>query len=278
MCRLYGFRANEPTKVECTLAYAQNALLSQSRADLRGKSHPDGWGIGFYEDSEPAIERRATAAYEDLHFSATAERMFAQTVVAHVRKATVGAADLANTHPFAHLRWMFIHNGTVRAFDRVRPLLEEETAPELLRLRRGTTDSELTFYWLLTRMKQTGIDLSGMPSFPTSVVDSVGTAVKTLDQWCTREGAERPAQLNFILTDGHILVASRWHNSLHWVEREGVHDCEICGIPHVRHVDGTNYRAVVIASEPITHEAWCEVPEGALLSVGDSTMATILPL
>ena len=25
MCRLYGFRANEPTKVECTLVYAQNA-------------------------------------------------------------------------------------------------------------------------------------------------------------------------------------------------------------------------------------------------------------
>ena len=27
MCRLYGFRANEETKVECTLVHAQNALL-----------------------------------------------------------------------------------------------------------------------------------------------------------------------------------------------------------------------------------------------------------
>jgi glutamine amidotransferase len=278
MCRLYGFRANEPTKVECTLAYAQNALLSQSRADLRGKSHPDGWGIGYYQDGDPAIERRATAAWEDLHFSVTAERMFAQTVIAHVRKATVGANAIPNTHPFAYRRWMFVHNGTVRAFDRVRPLLEEQTDPELLRLRRGTTDSELTFYWLLTRMNRAGVDLDGRDTPAAAVEDAVGTAVKTLDRWCTREGAERPAQLNFILTDGRTLVASRWHNSLHWVGREGVHDCEICGIPHVRHVEGASYRAVVIASEPITHEAWREVPDGSLLSVGDSATATILPL
>ena len=36
MCRLYGFRANEPTKVECTLVHAQNALIVQSREDLAG--------------------------------------------------------------------------------------------------------------------------------------------------------------------------------------------------------------------------------------------------
>ena len=28
MCRLYGFRANAPTKIECTLVLAQNALLA----------------------------------------------------------------------------------------------------------------------------------------------------------------------------------------------------------------------------------------------------------
>ncbi len=132
MCRLYGFRANEPTKVECTLVYAQNALMSQSRADLRGTSHPDGWGVGYYEDATPKMERRDRAAYEDLHFSVTAERLYAKTVLAHVRRATVGGAALANTHPFVYGHWAFAHNGTVRAFDRVAPELERETAPRLL--------------------------------------------------------------------------------------------------------------------------------------------------
>ena len=57
MCRLYGFRANEPTKVECSLVHAQNALLSQSVMDARGVPNADGWGIGYYDNSLPHVER-----------------------------------------------------------------------------------------------------------------------------------------------------------------------------------------------------------------------------
>jgi predicted glutamine amidotransferase len=55
MCRLYGFRATEPTKVECTLVHAQNALMVQSRRDRHGH----GWGIATYEDHRPRVERHA---------------------------------------------------------------------------------------------------------------------------------------------------------------------------------------------------------------------------
>lgn len=267
MCRLYGFRANELTKVECTLAYAQNALMSQSRADLRGTSHSDGWGIGYYEDAVPAVERRDTAAYQDLHFSVTAERMYAKTVLAHVRRATVGGPALENTHPFVYGHWVFAHNGTVRAFEHVGPRLERETEPRLLELRRGSTDSELVFYWLLSRMSRAGVDLRlKAPQEP--LVRVMCEAVRTLDARCETAQAEKPAQLNFIITDGNVLVATRWRNSLSWVERHGVHDCEICGIPHIHHVTGTDYRAVVVASEPISHEDWKELPEWSVLLVG----------
>jgi glutamine amidotransferase len=47
MCRLYGFRANAPSQVECALVRAQNALLGQCRRDERGLSNADGWGIGY---------------------------------------------------------------------------------------------------------------------------------------------------------------------------------------------------------------------------------------
>jgi glutamine amidotransferase len=73
--------------------------------------------------------------------------------------------------------------------------------------------------------------------------------------------------VNFLLSDGRLLAASRWNNSLHYVERAGIHDCEICGIPHVEHHRGTAYRAVVLASEPISHEAWQEVPDQSLVAV-----------
>ena len=43
------------------------------------------------------------------------------------------------------------------------------------------------------------------------------------------ERCDVDAKLNFLLTNGRMLLASRWGNTLHWVAREGVHDCEICG-------------------------------------------------
>ncbi|MGV3723521.1 MAG: class II glutamine amidotransferase [Actinomycetota bacterium] len=275
MCRLYGFRANEPTKVECTLIRAQNALMLQSRGDLRGIEHPDGWGIGYYQDGLPVVERRATAAHADLHFNFTAERVFSQTVIAHVRRATVGAPELTNTHPFTFGAWVFAHNGTVTGIEALRSRLEAEIPEELLRRRLGATDSELAFFWLLARLHRQGVPMDA-PCLDLSVLaNTVASSVRELAGWCAAAWPEATPRLNFILTDGAALVATRWNNSLCWVRREGVHDCEICGIPHIRSLPGITYRAVVVASEPISHEDWQAVPDHSILVTDGMIRTTV---
>jgi glutamine amidotransferase len=267
MCRLYAFRANEPTKVECSLVIAQNALLRQSRSDLRGVAHPDGWGIGCYIDSVPRVERGESAAFADVRFSVTAERLYTRTVLAHVRLATVGGSSVLNTHPFVFGRWSFAHNGTVRGFERVAAEMEADIAPELLAERRGTTDSELTFYWLLTRLRAAGVDLDNRGPDLAQILDQLADSLCALDGICRSSGAQEPAKLNFVLTDGELLVASRWRNSLHLLCRDGVRDCQICGIPHVQHEPSIAYRATIVASEPISAEPWQEIPDPGLVGI-----------
>ena len=278
MCRLYGFRANEPTKVECSLVLAQNALLMQSRADRRGKSHPDGWGICSYLDGRPVLERRAVAAFEDAHFSVTAERTYAETVLAHVRMATVGAIRAENTHPFVHGPWSFAHNGTVTAFAALEESMAAETGPRLQTHRIGTTDSEQLFYWLLGRMERAGISAEAPCSAIVALKRIVAASLTELASRSDRAGAPVPARLNVLLTDGSVLLATCWNQTLWWVLRQGVHDCEICGIPHIQHDPSTRYRAVVVASEPISHEDWRAVPEYSLLAVDAAIRATIEPI
>ena len=278
MCRLYGFRANEETKVECTLVHAQNALMLQSRADMLGHSHPDGWGIAYYHNAHPELERRATPAFEDLYFSETAERIFTQTVVAHVRLATVGVPSLVNSHPFTHGVWAFAHNGTVRGFDRLREELIAETHADLRGCRAGTTDSEQVFYWLLTRMARAGIHWTRHSGDASGLGDVIAASVEELAERCAQVEPEKPAKLNFLVTDGRILVATRWNNSLYWVVREGIRDCEICGIPHVHHDTLTRYRAVVVASEPVTHENWREVPNRTVLMINPQVEGWLRPI
>lgn len=284
MCRLYGFHSNEPTKVECTLVHSQNSLLIQSQSDALGRSHADGWGIAWYggqgsdNDQAPSLETSASAAFSELHFSNYAERVYARTVVAHVRLATVGTPSLRNSHPFRWNHWVFAHNGTVVGIDRLRPQMLQEIGPDHSRLILGTTDSELLFHWLLADLvRRKLIDQRGTHDL-FQMQQVVRERLCELDDRCQQACPEKQARLNVILTNGSVMLASRLRNSLYLVDRVGIHDCEICGIPHVTHNPDVRYQAVIVASEPLSHEKWQEVPDGTVLSITENMTVHMLPM
>ena len=268
MCRLYGFLANEPTKVDCSLVYAQNALMQQSRVDESGLDHTDGWGIATYEDGWPVVQKKTTAAYDCLMFSATAEKAYSKTIVAHIRHATVGQNSLENTHPFVFGRWTFAHNGTVAGFADLKDRMESETAPRFQSTRIGQTDSEQYFLWLISRLDEHGIGEDSIGNTDEARVTGLLTdLVGDLYERCLATKSDEMPRLNFILTNGEVMVACRWNHSLHMIERTGIYDCEICGIPHIHHSETVRHRAVGIASEPVSHENWRELSNQSIVMV-----------
>lgn len=259
MCRLYALRANEPTRVECSLVRAQNALMAQSRADREGLMHGHGWGVADYADGLPVIEKNTWAAYHGEHFQKKAARIYAHTVVAHVRRATVGAPSPENTHPFAYGRWIFAHNGTVPHFDQLRERFLENTDAVQHESIHGETDSEHVFHYLLTLWARA-------PN-----ADLLVTVRKGLQQiigWAREIDPEARVSLNIVLTDGRRLVGARLNRSLWFLERDHTFTCPICGKPHVHHEPRIGYRSVEVASEPLTDESdWKGVPNGTVYSV-----------
>lgn len=259
MCRLYGFVASEETGLECSLVSAQNALLVQSDRDLRGVRNPDGWGIAAWDGAVPGIVKSTFPAFADRGFAEVAESVLSHSVIAHIRAATVGPVAFENTHPFQYGPWVFAHNGTVHSFEHVRTHLDLGTfgPPE------GSTDSETVFLWLVNRMSSHGLSPMQPSDSLARVVDFLHDAVQELVQISLRAGATETPSLNFVLSDGENLAASRWGNSLYWTYRTGVTDCMVCGSSHCPTADET-YRAVMVASEPITDEDWNEIPEGTV--------------
>ncbi|UQN12123.1 class II glutamine amidotransferase [Methylococcus capsulatus] len=258
MCRLYGFRATEPTKVECALVHAQNALMVQSRRDREGLRHGHGWGVATYENRLPHVERQAWAAYHSERFRRAAASVRACTVIAHVRHATVGRPLLENTHPFTHGCWTFAHNGTIPRFSEIMlPMLEAMTSEHRAAI-GGSTDSEHIFHLLLSMHE-------AEPDRP--LLDIVRDGARRIMAWCEEFPSHRGLGLNVLLTDGDRFVGTRLGRTLYYVEREGLLDCEICGFPHIDHTPGNPYFAVVVASEPLSHEAWREIPEGSVYEI-----------
>ncbi len=260
MCRLYAMSANEPSRVECSLVHAQNALMLQSREDAEGLPNGHGWGVADYRDGMPLIEKQVWAAFHGEHFKKTAARVYAHTVVAHVRRATVGGTSIENTHPFHHGKWIFAHNGTVPNFLDVRDRMMPEIDPLFENDIKGTTDSEHVFFFLLSlRMRHPDRGLREL----------VGVGLNRIRLWCEVVDSQARIGLNIVLTDGREMVGSRFGRSLWHLRRERVYTCEICGRTHVHHKAGIDYRAVEIASEPISDDPWEEFPDGVVYSVDE---------
>jgi glutamine amidotransferase len=133
----------------------------------------------------------------------------------------------------------------------------------------GATDSEHLFRLLLSLREA---------SPERTLLEVLHQALGLVREWMEGGPAGGNPGLNVIWTDGRDLVASRWGRTLHLLERDGVTDCEICGFPHVHHEPGTTYRAVVLASEPLTHtESWREIPDGTLIQVDEDLRVRLEP-
>ena len=269
MCRLYGLRANEPTKIECSLVRAQNALMEQSRKDLEGRTHGHGWGVASHPDGVPFVEKQTGAAYHGEHFKKTAARVYSKSVIAHVRRATVGPPGIENTHPFVHGLWLFAHNGTIPNFEQVRERLLDAMDPLQRNEVHGSTDSEHVFRYLMSLWEH-------HPERP--LIETLRLGLENIIAWCREIDPNKTIGLNVIWTDGEQMVGSRLNRTLWYLERDGIVPCEICGKSHVHHSAMEHYRAVEVASEPITHEHWRQVPNGTVFSVTPDFRLNIVPL
>lgn len=244
-----------------------HSLQNQSRCDLTGRDHVDGWGVAFYRNQRPLVQKSATAAASDEQFVACSQAAKSRLILAHVRRASKGPRRLENSHPFTRGRWTFAHNGTLTALDSLRDKMFSELTAVDRKSITGETDSELIFYWLLRRMERSHA-ITGDRCVRLSRMRSVmATSIAELDR--RNQSAERDrnkidpvAKLNFLLTNGSVVVASRFRNSLHILQRAFPSNANL-------------HNCVVIASEPTTTERWAEVPDASVLSISTSGQLTI---
>jgi predicted glutamine amidotransferase len=192
MCRVFGCVAAEPVSIRYELLKAENPLIRQS------EDHDSGWGMAVYERAdgrEPRLVRFPQAAYQDGEFLESTG-MRGRIFNVHVRRATMGDLNLANTHPFCLDSYTLGHNGTIISYPR---LLEPG-----MRRPEGDTDSEHLFSLLMD-----GYD-------PGAPVESLRRAIaKTVDRSAF-------SGLNILFSDGERLFAYRLGLfELHWLARPG---------------------------------------------------------
>lgn len=259
MCRWLAYYG-DPIPIEALVFRRQHSLIDQSLHARQGATttNGDGFGIGWYDEARgvPGLYRSVHPAWNDRNLRELATHIRSPVFFAHIRASTGTAVQETNAHPFRHGRWLFMHNGLVREFARVRRDLLLAVDPALLPDVEGSTDSELLFHLALT---------FGLEDDPVSALERMAGHVEEVGE---RNGVAEPLQMSVAVTDGERVVAVRYSSegrsrSLYFSTDARVLKQQY---PEIDELQALSDEARAVVSEPLGDlvGAWNEVPESSV--------------
>jgi predicted glutamine amidotransferase len=253
MCRLVAY-LGAPIYLENLLTLPRDSLINQSRAARESLStvNADGCGIGWYGDrGRPGVYRSVHPAWSDANLLSLCHQIRSPLFAGHIRAATSGEAAPANCHPFSVDGRLFLHNGEIGGYERLRHAIEMMISEEFYPYRKGTSDSEAIF------LNAWGHGLDREP------IAAVKASLNDILELGARLDHDEPIYFAAVLIDGETLYAFRWASH------------HIAPTLYLRTID----TGVVVASEPYDggHEDWTAVPEDSVLVIGQDRSVDVRP-
>ena len=263
MCRWLAYYG-DPIRPEELLYQPGRSLIEQSRRGTPGAAvnNGDGYGLGWYGlHDRPGMFRSISPAWGDANLRELSAQIRSPLFLAHVRAATGTPVQQTNCHPFRHGRWLFVHNGYIGDFWRLRREFLLQVDPVLFRGIEGSTDSEVMFYLALT---------FGLSEDPLGGLERMAGFIEDVGH---RAGVEHPLQMTVGLSDGERLYAVRYAsgpvvNTL--FVSSSVADIRLL-YPEDERFRHFSDEARVVVSEPLIDlpGLWEEVPASSSLVVQD---------
>ena len=241
MCRWIAYRG-DTIALEHYVTAPAHSLIAQSIEALEttARTNGDGFGLGWYGDHpEPGLYREVRPAWSDENLRYLCRHIQSHLFFAHVRSATGTPTTRPNCHPFACGRWMFMHNGVIGHWPRVRRRVEGLIPDALYGSRVGTTNSEAVFLAIIG---------AGAESDP---IGATLRTLETLTRMVNEDGLNEMLRFTSALANGRDLYAFRY-----------AANCD--GNTLYYRTAGSD---VVIVSEPLDHDhsGWIEVPENHMV-------------
>ena len=257
MCRWLAY-SGSPVLIKELLLDPKHSLIDQSLHARLGAetTNGDGFGIGWYGVGDtPGVFHSIEPAWNDRNLRDLAGHIRSPLVLAHIRASSGSPVQQTNCHPFRHGRWLWMHNGVLRDFPRVKRELVLAVDPSLYPQIEGSTDSETFFFLALTL---------GLEHDPPAAVER---AVGLIEATGRRHGVQQPIQMTVATTDGTRVWAFRYSSegqsrSLFYSTAVSTQRHQYPDNP-VLH--GLSDETRIIVSEPLGDlaGAWNEVPESS---------------
>jgi glutamine amidotransferase len=261
MCRWMAW-VGQPVLVDELVFKSEHGIVDQSLHARMGAepTNGDGFGLGWYGTGDgPAVYRSVSPAWADANLRELAAHIESPLFFAHIRAAIGSPVQQTNCHPFRYGRWLFVHNGFIAGFDRLRRDLLLAVDPELFAGIQGSTDTEVVFHLALT---------FGLEQDP---VGALERTVGVIEEAAASHGIAGAVQATFGVSDGTALWAVRYASEGRARSLFASEDVE-----SVRrlHPDNPRFQRLAAADRLIVSEpfsdlpgVWREIPERTAVSV-----------
>jgi len=275
----------------------RQSYASQERMD-NSPLNGDGFGIGWYttdgnddknqEFQTPCVFLSVTPAWNNLNLIRLAEKIKSPLFFGHVRAASQGIlTSETNCHPFLFGQFMWMHNGVIADFKRIKRRLMDLLSDELYLHIQGTTDSEAIFMFFLNNLQKQypKSDLRTSPVDPFILKSVMEETIQTLIQWDEELDITEPSHMNFAISDGYSVIATRYTHpstagavSLYFASGTEF----TVGKDNDYEMLQTDRRQMchIIASEPLSKNSkdWIPVPRDHLLMVTRDSSLLMFPI
>ena len=283
MCRYLSY-LGAPLALDDLIYKPSNSLIHQAAEAMESRTriNADGFGVGWYNPAihpEPAVFKDVSPAWNNANLRSLSDKLTSPCILAHVRATRrFDPVSRANCHPFQYGRLLWMHNGDIPGRGRLHRRVCREISDDLAARIAGNTDSELAFFLFLSLLD----DPAGRPFDTGELADACRRAIEQLARWWRSDEDSAPIVMNFCVSDGKSIVASRLAlaaqevPTLHYC-LGSAYACEggVCRM-QPESADG---RSVIVSSEMISEDKqWVSVDNGQLIVVNEELSVDVQSL
>ncbi len=278
MCRFLAYKG-KPIILDELLYQPKNSLIKQSACAHEAEEplNGDGFGVGWYTptiDQEPGLFVSVRPAWNDRNLRYLCRHIQTGALMAHVRAASEGEVSEANCHPFHFKQFLFMHNGGIGGFQKLKRIVRRKLSDEIYDWIRGQTDSEHLFALFLENLNN-----RENPS-ASEIAKTLESTIREIQEMKAEAGIVETCYINCAVSDGKTMVAVRYVSDATDVAStlyysEGSH--YECTEGFCRMVPGQGDHSVLIVSEKLTQKQtdWKEIPTNSICIVDDKLKVQI---
>lgn len=177
---------------------------------------------------------------------------------------------------------MWMHNGEIAEFGKIRRKLLGSLPDVIFESVKGNTDSECAFALFLTKLPD-----PGAKSFTFQILrDAMLATIAAINELHEDAGITEPSLMNFCVTDGESVVATRYISS---TKDAAASLWFSSGTSFSEYAPGGHYKMfkedkreniIMVASEPLTFEKadWMEVKTNTMIILTPKMNVLLIPI